>query len=265
MAWPHARMGAKLWDGGIAATASQWRRNAERLQPWLTHNSWALVFWARMANDHRCWQQRALRFFTPHAEVPWLPLERLAPKHPGGQFSFSPWPGVAAWRSRGCAHHSRARSHLGRGPTPAFAVASWANPQALPWHRGDAGCSGPPAQHQLATGKEAEGARTQSRPLPLLPETAAKAGITYGIEPAGPQGNQLLNTLAEGVAMASEIAHSAPKDLWLMAAPRRALKALPICRARRGPGESALAFAPILRALAEQLAAFTATIPTEGG
>jgi hypothetical protein len=95
MAWPHARLGARLSDGGIAATASQWRRNAERLQPWLTHNSWALVFWARMANDHCCWQQRALRFFTPHAEVPMVATRKAGSQAPWGPVFFF---ALAGWR-----------------------------------------------------------------------------------------------------------------------------------------------------------------------
>jgi hypothetical protein len=76
-----------------SAIASQLRRNAERLQHSAAHTSSALVFLPRIANSPRGWQHSAHRHFTPQRGTPPPPFERLAPKHPGGQFSF----GVSGW------------------------------------------------------------------------------------------------------------------------------------------------------------------------
>jgi hypothetical protein len=73
-----------------SAIASQLRRNAEQLQRSRAHTSSALVFGLQIANVARR-QRRAHRFFTPqHGVHTAATSERLAPKHPGGQFFFLP-------------------------------------------------------------------------------------------------------------------------------------------------------------------------------
>lgn len=128
---------------------------------------------------------------------------------------------------------------------------------------------GSPAQRQLEPGREAEGRRYGAECFAAVAEAAGKAGVTYCIEPLAAPDNQFVHTVEEAAAIVRAIGSPAVRTMVdCSAAGRAEVQAIPdLLRQwlptgliahvhlndpnRRGPGEGALAFAPILRALAE--------------
>jgi sugar phosphate isomerase/epimerase len=128
---------------------------------------------------------------------------------------------------------------------------------------------GSPAQRQLEIGKEAEGRKHAVAAFAAAAEAAAKAGVSYCIEPLAPTETNFGNSLAEAAGIVRKVAHPALKTMVDCCAAARAepqsiadllRQWLPTgivghvhCNDpnRRGPGEGSLAFAPILRALAQ--------------
>ena len=127
---------------------------------------------------------------------------------------------------------------------------------------------GSPAQRALEPGKEAEGRKYGSDCFAAVADAASKAGVVYCIEPLATQDNQFVHTVEEAAAIVRAIASRAVRTMVdCSAAGRAEAQAIPdllqqwlptglIAHVhlndpnRRGPGEGALAFAPILRALA---------------
>jgi len=128
---------------------------------------------------------------------------------------------------------------------------------------------GSPAQRQLEPGREADGRKWGAECFAAVAEAAADAGVTYCIEPLAAPDNQFVRTVEEAVAIVRAIAHPAVRTMIdCSAAGRAEVRPIPdLIRHwlptglighihlndpnRRGPGEGDLAFAPILRALAE--------------
>jgi D-psicose/D-tagatose/L-ribulose 3-epimerase len=128
---------------------------------------------------------------------------------------------------------------------------------------------GSPAQRQLQPGQEAEGRKWGAECFAAVAEAAAGAGVTYCIEPLARPENGFITTVAEAAGIASAIAHPAVRTMIdCSAAGRAEAQAIPdLIRQwlptgliahihlndpnRRGPGEGALRFAPILAALRE--------------
>jgi D-psicose/D-tagatose/L-ribulose 3-epimerase len=128
---------------------------------------------------------------------------------------------------------------------------------------------GSPAQRQLEPGKEAEGRKYGAECFAAVATAAAKAGVTYCIEPLAPPEANFINTVAEAAAIVRDIGNPALQTMIdCSAAGRAEVQSIPdLLRAwlptgliahihfndpnRRGPGEGALAFGPILRALNE--------------
>jgi len=126
---------------------------------------------------------------------------------------------------------------------------------------------GSPAQRRLEAGREAEGRRRGIDAFAVVADAAAEAGVTYCIEPLAAAETGFVNTVEEAAAIVREIAHPALKSMLDCSAAARAETAsiadllrrwLPtgiIAHVhlndpnRRGPGEGALAFNPILAAL----------------
>ena len=128
---------------------------------------------------------------------------------------------------------------------------------------------GSPAERQLEPGREAEGRKYGAECFAAVAEAAGKAGVTYCIEPLAAPDNQFVHTVEQAAAIVRAIDSPAVKTMVdCSAAGRAEPQAIPdLLRQwlptgliahvhlndpnRRGPGEGALAFAPILRALAE--------------
>jgi sugar phosphate isomerase/epimerase len=128
---------------------------------------------------------------------------------------------------------------------------------------------GSPAQRRLEPGREADGRRYGAECFAAVADAAAKAGVVYCIEPLAPPEADFINTVEEAAAIVRAIASPAVRTMIDCSAAGRAEKqAIPEligawlptglighihCNDpnRRGPGEGALAFGPILRALAE--------------
>jgi sugar phosphate isomerase/epimerase len=128
---------------------------------------------------------------------------------------------------------------------------------------------GSPAQRRLEPGKEAEGRNYGAECFAAVADAAARAGITYCIEPLAPPEANFINTVEEAAAIVRDIGSPAVRTMIDCAAAGRAEEqAIPdLIRQwlptgliahihlndpnRQGPGEGALAFGPILRALAE--------------
>ena len=126
---------------------------------------------------------------------------------------------------------------------------------------------GSPAQRRIETGKEAEGRKRAIAAFAAAAEAAGKAGVTYCIEPLAPTETRLVNTLAQAAAIVGEIAHPALRTMLdCCAAAQAEAQGIPELLQqwlptgiighvhlndpnRRGPGEGALSFAPILRGL----------------
>jgi D-psicose/D-tagatose/L-ribulose 3-epimerase len=126
---------------------------------------------------------------------------------------------------------------------------------------------GSPAQRRLEAGREAEGRKWGAECFAGVAEPAAKAGVTYCIEPLAAPDNNFVHTVAEAAEIVRAVANPALKTMVDCAAAGRAeAQSIPDLLAqwlpsglighvhfndpnRRGPGEGDLAFAPILRAL----------------
>jgi D-psicose/D-tagatose/L-ribulose 3-epimerase len=128
---------------------------------------------------------------------------------------------------------------------------------------------GSPAQRRLEAGHEVDGRKWGAECFAAAAEAAGKAGVTYCIEPLAPPDNTFIHTVEEAAAIVRDIGHPALKTMVdCSAAGRAEAQSIPdLLRQwlptgliahihlndpnRRGPGEGDLAFAPILRALAE--------------
>jgi sugar phosphate isomerase/epimerase len=126
---------------------------------------------------------------------------------------------------------------------------------------------GSPAQRRLEPGREAEGRKWGAESFAAVADAAAKAGVTYCVEPLAPPEADFLLSVAEAAAIVRAIASPAVKTMIdCSAAGRAETQAIPdLIRQwlptglvahihfndpnRRGPGEGALAFGPILAAL----------------
>ena len=126
---------------------------------------------------------------------------------------------------------------------------------------------GSPAQRTLEPGREADGRKWGAECFAAVAEAAAKAGVTYCIEPLAAPDNQFVHTVEEAAAIVRAVASPALRTMVDCAAAARAeTQAIPdLLRQwlptgliahihlndpnRRGPGEGDLAFAPILQAL----------------
>lgn len=128
---------------------------------------------------------------------------------------------------------------------------------------------GSPAQRMLESGREAEGRKRGVECFAAVADAASKAGVVYCIEPLAAPDNQFVHTVEEAAAIVRAIGSPAVRTMVdCSAAGRAEPQSIPgLLRQwlptgliahihlndpnRRGPGEGALAFAPILRALAE--------------
>jgi sugar phosphate isomerase/epimerase len=127
---------------------------------------------------------------------------------------------------------------------------------------------GSPAQRRLEPGRETEGRKWGTECFAAVAEAASNAGVIYCIEPLAAPDNQFVHTVEEATTIVREIASPAVRTMVdCSAAGRAEAQAVPdLLRKwlptgliahihlndpnRRGPGEGALAFAPILRVLA---------------
>jgi sugar phosphate isomerase/epimerase len=128
---------------------------------------------------------------------------------------------------------------------------------------------GSPAQRRLEPGREAEGRKWGAECFAAVADAAAKAGVTYCVEPLAPPEANFVLSVEEAAAIVRAIASPAVKTMIdCSAAGRAETQAIPdLIRQwlpsgliahihfndpnRRGPGEGALAFGPILTALRE--------------
>jgi D-psicose/D-tagatose/L-ribulose 3-epimerase len=127
---------------------------------------------------------------------------------------------------------------------------------------------GSPQQRTLETGDEAGGRARAAECFAAVAGTAETAGVTYCIEPLSPDQTPFVNTVAEAAAIVREIGSPAVKTMVDCSSAARGgeSETIPdlLCKwlpsgliahvhfndpNRRGPGEGALAFAPILGAL----------------
>jgi D-psicose/D-tagatose/L-ribulose 3-epimerase len=127
---------------------------------------------------------------------------------------------------------------------------------------------GSPQQRELAPGDETEGRKRGAACFAAVADAAEGAGVTYCIEPLSPDQTAFVNTVAEAATIVLEINSPAIKTMIDCSAaagggevepvPDLLRKWLPtglIAHVhlndpnRRGPGEGALRFDPILRAL----------------
>jgi sugar phosphate isomerase/epimerase len=128
---------------------------------------------------------------------------------------------------------------------------------------------GSPAQRRLEPGREAEGRKWGAECFAAVAEAARQARVVYCVEPlAGPDAN-FINTVEEAAAIVRAIDSPALRTMVDCAAAGRS-ETQPIEELlrqwlptglvghvhlndpnRRGPGEGALSFGPILKALAE--------------
>ena len=128
---------------------------------------------------------------------------------------------------------------------------------------------GSPDQRRIEQGRETEGRKHAAECFAAVAGTAEAAGVTYCVEPLARDQTACINTVAEAAALVREIASPAVRTMVdCCAAGRTEEQPIPDLLGewlptgliahvhlnepnRRGPGEGALAFAPILRALAE--------------
>jgi sugar phosphate isomerase/epimerase len=128
---------------------------------------------------------------------------------------------------------------------------------------------GSPDQRQLEPGREAEGRKFAAECFAAVADAAEGAGVTYCVEPLAREQTGCINTVAEAAALVRQISSPAVRTMVDCSAAGLTEQApipdllgewLPtglIAHVhlndpnRRGPGEGALAFAPILRALAQ--------------
>jgi sugar phosphate isomerase/epimerase len=127
---------------------------------------------------------------------------------------------------------------------------------------------GSPAQRTLEPGKEGEGRKWGAECFAAVAGSAREAGVVYCIEPLAAPDNQFVHTIEEAAAIVRAIGSTAVRTMVdCSAAGRAEAQSIPdLLRQwlptgfiahihlndpnRRGPGEGALGFAPILRALA---------------
>ena len=128
---------------------------------------------------------------------------------------------------------------------------------------------GSPDQRQLAAGEEAEGHRRALDCFAAAANAAAQAGVTYCVEALSPSQTNLINTVEQAAAIVREIDNPSLKTMidcssagLAEAEPVAALikRWLPTGLIghihfndpnRRGPGDGAMEFGPILMALRE--------------
>ena len=128
---------------------------------------------------------------------------------------------------------------------------------------------GSPAQRQLEPGKEADGRKYGIECFAAVADAARQAGVIYCIEPLAPPEAQFITTVGEAASIVRSIASPSVRTMIdCSAAGRSEAQAIPdLIRQwlptgliahihfndpnRRGPGEGDLAFAPILKALAD--------------
>jgi D-psicose/D-tagatose/L-ribulose 3-epimerase len=126
---------------------------------------------------------------------------------------------------------------------------------------------GSPAQRQLEPGREADGRKWGIECFAAVAEAAAKASVTYCIEPLAAPDTHFVNTVEEAAAIVRTIGSPAVKTMVdCSAAGRTETTPIPgLLRQwlptgliahvhlndpnRRGPGEGTLRFGPILQAL----------------
>jgi D-psicose/D-tagatose/L-ribulose 3-epimerase len=129
---------------------------------------------------------------------------------------------------------------------------------------------GSPDQRRLEPGRETEGRKYAAECFAAVAGAAEAAGVTYCIEPLAHDQTMCVNTVAEAAALVRAIGSRAVRTMVdCCAAGRTEEQPIPDLVGewlptgliahihlndpnRRGPGEGALAFAPILRALAER-------------
>ena len=127
---------------------------------------------------------------------------------------------------------------------------------------------GSPAQRQIAEGDEADGRKRGADCFAMIAATAEKAGVTYCIEPLSPDQTVFVNTVADAARIVEVIGSPAVKTMIDCSSAGRGGETEPIPDLlqkwlptgliahihlndpnRKGPGEGALQFAPILAAL----------------
>jgi D-psicose/D-tagatose/L-ribulose 3-epimerase len=127
---------------------------------------------------------------------------------------------------------------------------------------------GSPQQRELAPGEETEGRKRGAACFAAVAEAAEAARVTYCIEPLSPDQTAFVNTVAEAATIVLEINSPAVKTMIDCSAAARGGEIEPVPDLlrkwlptgliahvhfndpnRRGPGEGALRFDPILRAL----------------
>jgi len=129
---------------------------------------------------------------------------------------------------------------------------------------------GSPAQRRLDPGREADGRARAAEAFAAAADAADRAGVLYCLEPLAPVETDYLTTVAEAAEVAWAIGNRALRAMIdCSAAARSEAQDIPgLIRRwlptglighvhandpnRRGPGEGALAFAPILAALAAE-------------
>jgi sugar phosphate isomerase/epimerase len=128
---------------------------------------------------------------------------------------------------------------------------------------------GSPDQRRLEPGREADGRKYAADCWAAVAGAAEAAGVTYCVEPLARDQTLCINTVAEAATLVREIASPAVRTMVdCCAAGRTEERPIPDLLAewlptgliahvhlndpnRRGPGEGALAFAPIVQALAD--------------
>jgi D-psicose/D-tagatose/L-ribulose 3-epimerase len=126
---------------------------------------------------------------------------------------------------------------------------------------------GSPDQRQLAPGEEAEGRRRARDCFAAAADAAAQAGVLYCIEALSPNQTNFINTVEEAAAIVREVGHPSLKTMIDCSSAGLA-EAEPVATLikrwlpaglighvhfndpnRRGPGDGAMEFGPILMAL----------------
>lgn len=126
---------------------------------------------------------------------------------------------------------------------------------------------GSPAQRRLPGGETSQARRTAEALLTAVAERAGRAGIVYCLEPLAPPDANWVNTLAEAAAVLRNIGHPALRTMLDTSAAGNAETETPAALVarwmptgllahvhvndpnRRGPGEGAMRFGPMLEAL----------------
>ncbi len=129
---------------------------------------------------------------------------------------------------------------------------------------------GSPAQRRIGAGADrAEAAKRGEAAWAAIADDAAKAGVAYCVEPLAPPDADFINTLDEAAALVRRVAKPALKTM-LDTSSAGLTETMPVAdlvrkwmptglvahvqfndRNRRGPGEGADKFAPVVRALRE--------------